>query len=99
MIKIKRTTGTQTSIIEVTHGAYENIFRPQGYVPVDKTADGAGETTEKSEDDLFCEKVEAKPISQWSKKELQRYATLKGLDATANDLRETIKKVIENGSD
>jgi len=99
MIKITRNDGTKTVILEVTQGAFETIYKKLGYVPLEM-ADGrqqtAAGTTQKSDDDLFLDTVKMKPIAQWSKKELQRYAALKELDPKAADLRDVIKQQIDN---
>ena len=103
MIKITRKEGTKTTVIEVTNGAYESIYRKQGWVPFQETADGRRQTAEeeksvspqKSGDDLFLENIELKPISTWTKNEQKRYAKLKGLDQNAEDLRELIKEHID----
>jgi hypothetical protein len=97
MIKITRNDGTKDVILTVTHGAYESIYKKQGFVPfVEKAAD---DESQKSDDDLFLDAVQPKPISQWSKKEMQRYAALVGIDPKSADLREQIKEAIENGPD
>jgi hypothetical protein len=102
MIKITRNDGA--TFLTVSRSAFEGIFRRQGYV-LFETADGRPQTaedaSEKSDDDLFRESVEAKPISQWSVEELRRYAVLVGLETadgrrqTAAELRSAIKAVID----
>ncbi|MDR0326682.1 MAG: hypothetical protein LBI05_00135 [Planctomycetaceae bacterium] len=101
MIKITRNDGTKDVILTVTSGAYESIYKKQGFVPFeDKTAAEEPPTVaQKSDDDLFLDAVEMKPISKWSNKEMQRYAALKGIDPKSADLREAIKEAIENGRD
>ena len=102
MIKITKNTGTNRNVLTVTNGAYENIYRHQGYVPFDQPAwmkSGTDKETApppKTGDELFRESVEAKPISQWKADELKRYAVLVGIDPKqkAADLKESIKAVI-----
>lgn len=99
MIKIIRRDGMQTSILEVTQGAFNNIYKHQGYVPMETATEPPpedGKTPPPSDDEMFLNTVEAKPISQWSKKEMQQYATLKGIDPKSADLREAIKQKIED---
>jgi hypothetical protein len=102
MIKITRGDGISRKILEVTQGAYENIFRAKGYVPFEPEKSGGSNPAEgalkKSDDELFMDAVRAKPISQWSNKELQRYAGLVGLDPKSKDLREAIKEAVERKS-
>ena len=104
MLKITKQNGTRTVILEVTQGAFENIYRQQGFVPL-QTADNRRQTAEdvpadqppQSEEDLFRASVETKPISQWTNKELKQYATLVGIDPKSKDLRELIKRRQESG--
>lgn len=95
---IKITNGK--SILEVTQGAYNGIYRLQGYVPYKEGGKQAEEVRqpappEKSEDEKFIEEVMEKPISQWNKEEVKRFATLKKIDITgtknANEAKEIIK--------
>ena len=102
MIKITRKEGTKTAVIEVTNGAYESIYRKQGWVPFDDATGGTKSyiamteniVPQKSGDELFLENIELKPISTWTKNEQKRYAKLKGLDQNAEDLKEVIKENI-----
>lgn len=52
------------------------------------------EEPEESEDEKWCKSIRQKPISQWNKQELKRYATLNGIDVsgarTVNDVRSKI---------
>ena len=102
MLKIIKKNGTSTSILEVTQGAFENFYRKQGFVPL--AAEPVAVDTEEipdippqSEEDLFRASVATKPISQWTSKELKRYATLAGIDPKSKDLRDAVKQVIEHG--
>ena len=49
----------------------------------------------KTEDELFIEAVSEKPISQWSKDEVKRFASIKGVDIAGtknvNEAKEIIK--------
>lgn len=52
------------------------------------------EESEGFEDEKWCKSIRQKPISQWNKQELKRYATLNGIDTsgarTVNDVRSKI---------
>lgn len=52
------------------------------------------EEPEESEDEKWCKSIRQKPISQWNKQELKRYATLNDIDVsgarTVNDVRSKI---------
>lgn len=89
------------NVFEVTNGAYEGIYRHQGYQVmsggekdefVPDNADG-GDT--RSADEIFAEELEKKPISQWSKDEVKRYAAIKEIDLagtkSVNEAKEAIK--------
>lgn len=99
---VKITNGI--NVFEVTNGAYEGIYRHQGYQIigeqqkqefVPETEDN-GET--KSADEIFAEELEKKPISQWNKDEVKRYAAIKEIDIkgtkSVNDAKEVIKQAM-----
>lgn len=52
------------------------------------------EESKESEDEKWCKSIRQKPISQWNKQELKRYATLNDIDVsgarTVNDVRSKI---------
>ena len=58
--------------------------------------DGTSEVEEPavSEDEKWCEAIRQKPITQWSKQELKKYADINGVDLsgakTVNDVRSRI---------
>lgn len=103
---IKITNGV--AVLEVTNGAYEGIYRHQGYRPVsakaeEKKTEGeqVSKAPEKTEDELFAEEIVKKPISQWNKDEVKRFAAIKSLDITgtknANEAKEIIKTFLAEG--
>ena len=69
-------------VTDVPAGAYESIFAKQGYRIVDSgCADGVTKMSDEiSEDDKFVADVVEKPLSQWTKEEVKRYAAIKGID-------------------
>lgn len=92
---VKITNGV--NVFEVTKGAFDEIYSRQGYVLVN---DGtpkqeAPAVKDKTEDELFIEAVSEKPISQWSKDEVKRFASIKGVDIAGtknvNEAKEIIK--------
>ena len=101
---VKITNGV--NIFEVTRGAFDGIYSRQGYTIIDeKKADSgvnAPEAPEKTEDEKFLDEIIEKPISQWNKDEVKRFAALKGIDITgtknANEAKEIIKSFIEADS-
>lgn len=97
------TNGVNT--IKVSNGAYNGMFRKQGYHLVEQDATGTvGQVESKANtggntDDVFLEEVREKPISQWSKAEVKRYASITGLDISGTknigEARELIKAHME----
>ena len=93
---VKITNGV--NVFEVSNGAFEGIYSKQGYSKVAETipnAPVAEPVVEKTEDELFVENVVEKPISQWSKDEVKRFAELKEVDISgtknAGEAKELIK--------
>lgn len=99
---VKITNGI--NVFEVTSGAYEDIYKHQGYQVVaeedenDFVPDGAAENSTKTANDIFVEEIQKKPMSQWSKDEVKRYAAIVGIDLSGtksvNDAKEIIKKAM-----
>ena len=99
---IKITNGV--NVFEVTRGAFDGIYSRQGYTVMDEKADDvkaakAPKIPEKSEDEIFVEEILEKPISQWNKDEVKRFAGIKEIDITgtknANEAKEIIKSFID----
>ena len=98
---VKITNGV--NVFEVTRGAFDGIYSRQGYKLVDEKAEAkapeAPVTPEKSEDDIFVEEILEKPISQWNKEEVKRFAAIKEIDISgtknANEAKEIIKSFID----
>lgn len=98
---VKITNGV--NVFEVTRGAFDGIYSRQGYKLVDEKAEAKAPETpaapEKSEDDIFVEEILEKPISQWNKEEVKRFAAIKEIDISgtknANEAKEIIKSFID----
>ena len=62
----------------------------------------AEEAEEKSQDEQWCEELEKKPIGQWNKAEVKKYAEIRGIDITGtksiNEARDRIKAAQDNES-
>lgn len=99
---VKITNGTV--VFEVTNGAYESIYKAQGYTRLNEKEEQvkepeAPETPEDddktNEDDLFVEELLEKPIGNWKGPEVKRFAEIKGIDISgtknANEAKEIIK--------
>ena len=98
---VKITNGV--NMFEVTRGAFDGIYSRQGYKLVDEKVEAkapeAPAALEKSEDDIFVEEILEKPISQWNKEEVKRFAAIKEIDISgtknANEAKEIIKSFID----
>ena len=100
---VKITNGV--NVFEVTRGAFDGIYSRQGYTIMnEKATEGAKtpetpKTSEKTEDEIFVEEILEKPISQWNKEEVKRFAAIKEIDISgtknANEAKEIIKSFID----
>lgn len=100
---VKITNGV--NVFEVSNGAFEGIYSKQGY----RKVDGSKVATpvfpvepEKTEDELFVENIIEKPLSQWNKDEVKRFAELKSIDITgtknAGEAKELIKEFLDQSN-
>ena len=100
---VKITNGVD--VFEVTRGAFDGIYSRQGYTIMNEKAAKDAKTLEapkaleKTEDEIFVEEILEKPISQWNKDEVKRFAGIKEIDITgtknANEAKEIIKSFLE----
>lgn len=94
-----------TSVFEVTRGAFDGIYSRQGYTILNEQVPGQQESNkpEKTDDEKFLDEIIEKPISQWNKDEVKRFAVLNEIDITgtknANEAKEIIKNFIEADSE
>lgn len=86
----------------VTKGAYEDIFKRQGFKLVEKKKEDKKETveeTKKTNEEAYIEELMEKPISQWNKEEVKTYASLKNVDISntknIGEARNIIKQSID----
>ena len=86
----------------VTKGAYEDIFKRQGFKPVKEEKEDKKETveeTKKTDEEAYVEELMEKPISQWNKEEVKTYAFLKNIDISntknIGEARNIIKQSID----
>lgn len=102
---VKITNGI--NVIEVTNGAFETVYKGQGYhkvveqqavvsAPVKDEGQDAGEV------DHIVE-LEEKPVSQWSKAEVKEYAEAKGIDLSGtknvNEAKDRIKAAMSGSEE
>lgn len=99
---VKITNGIVT--FEVTRGAYDGIYSHQGFKPVNEVKkaeekvaadEGVGNRTD---DEKFADELVEKPISQWNKEEVKRFAAIRDIDISgtknANEAKEIIKQFL-----
>ena len=84
----------------VTEGAFESIFKDQGYKNVKEESapvvtENTEVVTENTEEDLLLEK----PISEWTKQEVKRFAAENDIDISGTrnvaQAKEIIKQFLE----
>lgn len=98
MVKITNFVNT----FEVTQGAYDDIFKKQGFELVEEDKEDKKETveeTKKTNEEAYVEELMEKPISQWNKEEVKTYASLKNIDISKTknigEARNIIKQSID----
>lgn len=86
----------------VTEGAYKEIFSRLGYEIISGKEEVSIETPIDVDDNAMSEEdmefilgVEEKPISQWSKTEVKKYAELKRIDITGTKNVNEAKAIIK----
>ena len=98
---IKITNGIVT--FEVTRGAYDGIYSHQGFKPVEEVAGEKVVAADKdvdnrTDDEKFADELVEKPISQWNKEEVKRFAAIRDIDISgtknANEAKEIIKQFL-----
>lgn len=90
------------NIIEVTKGAFETIYKSQGFrkMPDEKKNNITKpvDVSKESKEDEFVKSLEEKPISTWSKEEVKSYCSIVGIDISgtknAKEAKEIIKEFI-----
>ena len=93
---VKITNGV--NVFEVTHGAFKCIYSKQGYHIVEHdtlVVEDAFEERQKTEDDIFAEALVEKPISQWNKEEVKKFAAIKGIDIKGTENVRQAKEIIK----
>lgn len=95
---VKITNGI--NVFEVTKGAFDEIYSRQGYRLMDEIKKvQEDKIPEKTEDELFIEGIIEKPLSQWNKDEIKRFAELNDIDITgtknAGEAKERIKEFLD----
>lgn len=91
---VEITNGNITTV--VTEGAFKSVFSKLGYELVNSkepVTDVAGPTAVEEPADAFADLVK-KPVSQWSKHELQEFVRAKGIDTTGATTVNAVKTLV-----
>lgn len=103
---VKITNGVD--VIEVSKGAYESIYKSQGFTEVDSKEEKSEELPhtrietdeEFNKEQRFIKELEEKPLASWSKSEVKEYCALLGLDISktknVTEAKEIVKDFISN---
>lgn len=97
MALVKITDGVKN--IEVTEGAYNGIYKNLGFYPINEDAKVDKEEEdntppELTENEIFVNELMEKPISEWSKAEIKRFAELKEIDISGTQNAGQAKEII-----
>lgn len=102
---VKITNGI--NVIEVTNGAFETVYKGQGYRKVvEQQAVVSAPVKDEGQDAAKVDRItelEEKPISQWSKAEVKEYAEAKGIDLSGtknvNEGKDRIKAAMSGSEE
>lgn len=87
-----QSTGGVTAVAESVASEESGQADVEGATETDDAS--ASEDSAVSEDEKWCEAIRQKPITQWSKQDLKKYADINGVDLsgakTVNDVRSRI---------
>ena len=97
---VKITNGV--NVFEVTRGAFDGIYSRQGYTLMNEKAAESTKTPKtskapkKTEDEIFVEEILEKPISQWNKEEVKRFAAINKIDISGTKNANEAKRIIKS---
>lgn len=93
---IKITNGF--NVVEVTNGAFKSIFEARGYRPVDELSE-AVESDENEAENGEVVDLETKPVSKWTKEEIEAFAEVNALDlssaSSVKEMRAVVKEFLD----
>lgn len=94
---VKITNGIDA--FEVTKGAFKTVFANQGYVLVSQHVTApqiASEPAQKTDDELFVDEMLEKPVSEWTKEELKRFAEVNNISLEGAQKVDDVREIISN---
>lgn len=87
---------------QVTSGAFQSLFKGMGYVVVDEKIEKPTELPDANEnkgemsaDDKFVAELVEKPIGEWDKNEVKKFAKIKGVDISGTKSIDDAKAIIK----
>lgn len=86
--------------VEVTKGAYESLFKGMGYTIVDNQ-EASGELSDDTAvsvtaDEKFALELIEKPIGEWNKTEVKKFAEIKNIDISGTKSVGEAKEIIKS---
>lgn len=96
MMFVRITDGV--SEIEVSQGAFENIYSKQGFTEVKHEPVEEAEPTEKTDEEIAAD-IEEKPLSTWDKADIKKYAEVYGIDLSGTKNIEEARDIIREFRD
>lgn len=93
-----------TIVADVPAGAYKCIFAKQGYYPVKvddvECAEANKVMDEVDANNAFVSDIREKPLAQWTKDEVIKYAEIVGIDISGtkgpNEAKQIIRKYMQD---
>lgn len=86
------------SEIEVSQGAFKDIYSKQGFTEVKHEPEKAAEPVEKTDEEIIAE-IEEKPLSKWNKTDVKKYAGVYGIDISGTKSIEEARDIIREFRD
>ena len=86
------------SEIEVSQGAFENIYSKQGFTEVKHEPVEEVESVEKTDEEIAAD-IEEKPLSTWDKADIKKYADVYGIDLSGTKNIEEARDLIREFRD
>ena len=96
MMFVRITDGV--SEIEVSQGAFENIYSKQGFAEVKHELVEEVESAEKTDEEIAAD-IEEKPLSTWDKADIKKYADVYGIDLSGTKNIEEARDLIREFRD
>lgn len=89
-------------VVAVTNGAYEGVYKRQGFYPVKESAKAKAEPEQAEAEELVD--LAEKPVSQWSKQELALFVEVNGLEEQTkgmkvNEMKTFVKEFMEKAEE